>query len=178
MFSFFKRCPYCKEKIRKGAVRCKHCHSGIGGNGKNASQTNDDGIQYLQNGFRKINAECDAIKGKIKLRTGFIFVKHQYSSGDLIEATGRIESFVEKMRDDLEEWQAVNKLTDQVKNIFNKKAEEVYHRMEYLHSEIEQREPTWWEKVRGTFKRIIEKLFTFFSFKLIAGKKDPKTIAA
>ena len=177
MFSFIKRCPYCKERVRKGAVRCKHCHSSIGANVKAGSQT-DDGLRYLQNGFGKINAECDAIEGRIKLRTGFIFVKHRYSSDDLIEAAGRIESFVEKMRDDLEEWQAVNKLTDQFKSLFTKKAEEVYQRMEYLHSEIERREPTWWEKVRSAFKRIIDTLFSFFSFKLIAGRKNPKTIAA
>ena len=24
-----KRCPYCKEEVRKDAVKCKHCHSAI-----------------------------------------------------------------------------------------------------------------------------------------------------
>ena len=178
MFSFIKRCPYCKERIKRGAILCKHCRSSLGGNGNASARANDGGLRYLQNGFRKINDECDDIEGRIQLRTGFIFVKHQYSSDDLLEATGRIESFIEKMRDDLEEWETANKMTDQIKSLFNRKAEEVYQRLEHLHSEIERREPTWWEKVRSAFKRIIEKLFSFFSFKLVAGKKNPKTITA
>ena len=177
MFSFTIRCPYCREKIRKDAVRCRHCHSSIGANGKASSQ-DDEGIRYLQIGFGKINTECDAIEEKMRIRTGIIFVRHQYSSDDLIEATGKIESFVEKMRADLEDWQAVNKLTDQVKDLFNRKAGHVYQRLESIQLEIKQREPTWWEKVCNAFKRIFEKLFSFFSFKMIAGRKPQKAIAA
>jgi hypothetical protein len=170
------RCPYCKERIRKGAVRCKHCHAVIGNDGNTASSTADDGFKYLQNGFAKIYSECEAIEDKIKMRTGLVFVKHQYTSDDLLEAISRIESFVEKMRDDLGEWESANKLAAQVKDLFNRKAEDVYHRLESLHVEIERREPTWWEKVSVFFSRIFEKLFTFFTFKLISGKLDPKEI--
>jgi hypothetical protein len=44
--------------------------------------------------------------------------------------------------------------------------------------EIENREPTWWENVKTVFRRIFEKLFSFFSFKMIAGKKSTQQIAA
>ena len=178
IFSFYKRCPYCKEKIKKAAVLCKHCHSSIGPNGNTASQANDGGIKYIQNGFTKINAECDAIEDKIQIRTGFVFVKHQYSSEELYEAMKRIESFVEKMRDDLEEWEAVKKLPDQAKIIFNNKAEEIYRRLESLHFEIERREPTWWEKVQNVFRRIMNAIFSFLNIKMIVGRKTPKSIAA
>jgi hypothetical protein len=77
------------------------------------------------------------------------------------------------MRDDLEEWEMNNKLTQQVKLQFNRKAEEVYHRLEIIQMDIERREPTWWEKVKDVFRRIFEKLFSFFSFKMITGKKTP-----
>jgi hypothetical protein len=177
MFSFSKKCPYCKEKIRKAAVICKHCRSNIGPNGKTASHADEEGFKYIQNGFAKINSECDAIEDKIKIRTGLIFIRHLYSSEELVGAMERIESFVEKMRDDLEEWEAVNRLPDQVKTIFNKKAGEVYHRLESLHFEIEQRKPTWWEKVQNVFRRIFDALFSFFSFKLVTGRKPSKFIA-
>ena len=62
--------------------------------------------------------------------------------------------------------------------LFNKKAEDVYHRQEALHFEIERREPTWWEKVFTVFKRIMAKILPFLSLKLIAGKASPKSIAA
>ena len=80
------------------------------------------------------------------------------------------------MRDDLREWEAGNKLAVQVKDLFNRKAEDVYQRLESLHVEIERQEPTWWEKVSVFFSRIIKKLFVFFTFKLISGKLNPKEI--
>jgi leucyl-tRNA synthetase len=170
------RCPYCKERIKTGAVRCKHCHSGIAADGKQT--VTDDGIRYLQNGFGKINAECDAIEERIDTRTGFIFNKHQYSEDDLFEAAMKVHSFIEKMRDDLEEWEALNRLSQPVKAAFNKKAVEVQERLEVIQMKIEQREPTWWEKVCNVFKQILAKLLPFLSFKLVAGHKQPKMLAA
>jgi hypothetical protein len=170
------RCPYCKERIKTGAVRCKHCHSVIGSDGKQT--VTDDGIRYLQNGFKKVYAECDAIEDRIDVRTGFIFNKHQYSEDDLFEAAMKINSFVEKMRDDLEEWEAANQLSQQVKAAFNNKAAGVQRRLEVIQMKIEQREATWWEKVCAVFKQIVAKLLPFLSFKLVTGTKKPGLLAA
>jgi hypothetical protein len=178
MWWLWTKCPYCGERIKKKALLCKHCHSTLKGNGKTEDRRNEEGIAYLKNGFAKIDAECNVIEDRIKARTGFVFIRHQYTSDELLEATGRIESFLEKMRADLEDWEINDKLPQQVRLQFNRKAEEVYRRLEIIQMEIERREPTWWEKVRGVFMRIFEKLFSFFSFKLIAGKKMPSQIAA
>ena len=171
------QCPYCKERIKKGAVRCKHCHSSIGTN-TDSSNVNDSNTDYLRNAFTKINAECDAIEDRINARTGFVFIKHQYSDDELLEATSRIESFVEKINDDFERWEASRKLSEDVKFAFNRKADELYRRLELMQTKIQQRNPTWWEKVCAVFKRIISKLLPFLSFKLITGSKQPKEIAA
>jgi hypothetical protein len=159
-------------------VLCKHCHSSIGKSGNAAASKNDDGFKYLQNGFGKINAECDIIERKINERTGLIFIKYQYSSEELVEAIKRIDSFVGKMRSDLDGWDSINKLAQQTKQFFNIKAGEVYRRLESLHVMIERREPTWWEKVCYAFKVILSKLFPFISFLLLSGKSKPKEIAA
>jgi chromosome segregation ATPase len=172
------RCPYCKERIRKGAVRCKHCHADTRANTGDAAASKDEGIRYLQNGFNKIASECNEIEDRINARTGMIFIRHEYTADDLLEATNRIESFVEKMENDLEDWEAANKLTQQVRQIFNKKAGEVCQRLESLHQMIERRQPTWWEVVCDVFKRILAKLFPFLTVKLVAGKISPKAIAA
>jgi hypothetical protein len=149
---------------------------GIGTGAK--TSVNDDGIRYLQNGFGKVNAECCAIEERINARTGVVFIKHQYSEDYLFEAISRIHSFVGKIKDDLEEWDAANQLSHQVKLVSNKKAGEVQERLEMLNMQIEQREPTWWEKVCDVFKQILAKLLPFLSFKLIAGVKEPKMLSA
>jgi hypothetical protein len=172
------RCPYCRERIKKGALLCKHCHSVISEGSDANLNGNDEGIRYLKIGFNKIHVECDNIEERINERTGLIFVKHQYSSDELIEATRRIESFIGKMKDDLEQWEAAKKLTQQVRQTFNNKAREVRHRLESINRLIEEREPTWWESVCDVFQRIFEKLLSIFSVKLIVGKPKQKRIAA
>ena len=48
-----RECPYCKEEVKEGAIRCKHCHASIGENGETAYAENDEGVKYLENGFGK-----------------------------------------------------------------------------------------------------------------------------
>jgi hypothetical protein len=169
------RRPYCKERIRNDAVRCKHCHSSIGtGNSENS---NTEDLRYLQNGFSKINQECDAIEGNVKAVTGFVFVKHQYSEDELGESVERIESFVEKMRDDLDRWDAENKLPQRTRLVFDQKAQAVYERLERINRLIQEREPTLWEKICAVFQRIFEKLLPMFSVRFVSGVKSKKMIA-
>jgi hypothetical protein len=167
---FIQKCPYCKELIKNKAVLCKHCHSNLIGNGNNVFYEKDEGFKYLQNGFAKIHCECDAIEEKIKLLTGFVFIKHQYSSDELCYAIGRIESFVDKMKDDLDDLESEKNSNRQVRFLFNNRAEEVCNRLESLHILIQQREPTWWEKVKSIIKLIIDKLLSLFPLEMMAGK--------
>jgi len=168
---FLIKCPYCKELIKSGAIKCKHCHSTIGKNGKIVSPADDENLKYLQNSFSKIDNEFDAIERNMKMRTGFLFNKYQYTSDDLCCAIGRIKTFAEKMGEDLEEWEAVNKLTEQVQSFFNKKVRELYQRLEYLQIEIIQREPTWWEKVKEIIKWLAEIIISFFTSKVMMSAK-------
>jgi hypothetical protein len=177
MFSRTK-CPYCKEKIHKGAMLCKHCQTSLEWNQNASTQQTDVGIRHLQNGFAKINSECETIEKKMKLQTGFVFIKHLYSSDELLYALSKIESFVERMRDDLDEWESMSKSSQQIRFLFNQKANETYHRLESLHSLIEQREPTWWEKVKSIFKRIVDKLLSIFPLEMIARKAMGNVLAA
>ena len=175
---FMKKCPYCKELIKKGAVRCKHCKASLEENGNAAAQQTDEGIQYLKNGFEKINSECNAIEEKMKMQTGFVFVKHLYSGDELCYALSRIETFVEKMGDDLDELEAANNLSQQARFLFSKKAEEVCQRLASLHFLIAQREPTWWEKVKSILKRIVQKLLSIFPLEAMLGKAMEGMFAA
>jgi hypothetical protein len=168
------RCPQCKERVREGATRCKHCHAAIGNNNPEGS---NESIRYLQNGFAKISAECDAIEDKIKVTTGFIFVRHQHTDDELFQAVSRVESFAGKIGDDLEQWESNNQLSQRIRLIYNQQAESVYCRLERISAMIQEREPTLWEKVCSVFKRILEKLLPIFSFKFVSGAKGKKIIA-
>jgi hypothetical protein len=169
------RCPYCKERIKKDAVRCKHCHASIGT--VNNENGNADDLRYLQNGFSKINQECDAIEENIRATTGFVFVKHQYSEEELWESSERIESFIEKMKDDLDQWDAENRLSQRTRLVFNQKAQAVYERLEKIRLLIQEREPTLWEKICSVFRRIFDKLLPMLSFRLVSGSKKTKLLA-
>jgi hypothetical protein len=165
------KCPYCKERIKNKAVRCKHCHASIGG------ETENDGIQYLQNGFTKIDTECDTIEDRINARTGVVFVRHQYTADELWQMCGRIESFAGKIKDDIDQWDASGQLSQRIRLVYNQKAEAVHERLGMIAAAIEQREPTLWEKVCSVFKRIVEKLLPMLSVRLVSGTKDKKLIA-
>jgi hypothetical protein len=170
-------CPYCKEKIQKGAVLCKHCQTSLEWNGNATIQQTDVGIRHLQNAFAKINSECETIEKKMKLQTGFVFIKHLYSSDELLYALSKIETFVEGMWDDLDEWESMSKSGQQIRSLFNQKADETFHRLESLHSLIEQREPKKKKKVKSIFKRIIDKLLSIFPLEMIAGKAIENVLA-
>jgi hypothetical protein len=171
------RCPYCKERIRKGAIRCKHCHSSIGTN-TDSLDVNDGNAGYLRSAFARINTECEAIEKRIAARTGFVFTRHRYSDDELYEAAGRIESFVEKVSDDLDRWEVAKKLSDDVKLVFSRKASELYQRLEMIHMKIQQRRSTLWETICTVFRRILSKILPFLSFKLVTGSRQPEEIAA
>jgi hypothetical protein len=164
------RCPYCKERIKNKAVRCKHCHAGIGGNNQ------EDSIRYLQNRFAKIDAECDTIEDRINARAGVIFVRHQYTADELWQMCGKIESFAGKIKDDIDQWDAAGQLSQRIRLVYNQKAESVHERLGMIAAAIEQREPTLWEKICSVFKRIIEKLLPMLSVRLVSGTNGKKLI--
>jgi hypothetical protein len=135
-------------------------------------------MRYLKNGFAKIDKECDAMEGKINARIGIVFVRHQYSEDELRRAAGRIESIAEKIRDDIERWEAANQLSERIELLYNQMADAAHERLEELCGMIERRAPTVWEKVCSVFIRIVEKLLPMISFRLIPGFKKTKPIAA
>jgi hypothetical protein len=167
-------CPYCKERIKEGALRCKHCHASLN---ETADTTDDSTMRYLQNGFSKVNTECDRLEDKVKARTGFIFIRHEYSEDELMEAAGRIESFVEKIQSDIEIWNSSGQVSQRVECFYNENARQVSQRLERISRNIQERESTLWEKVCTVFKRIASKLFPMFHFKMVAGKPKQRFIA-
>jgi hypothetical protein len=167
-----KRCPYCHEWVKKRAVVCKHCKSKIG-EAKTSSVNDDEVIRFIQNGFAKVQAECHKLEASITARKGFVFTTYAFGEDELMEAACRIDSWCEKIRSDLENWDAKGSLSDKARFAYNEQAEEAQDFLERIAEKIQERKPTWWEKVSNFFKTILSKLLPFLSLKVIAGSKKP-----
>jgi hypothetical protein len=166
------RCPYCKERIKRKALICKHCHADLTKSPEEQRKQDDEGtMRYLQNGFNKVNSELDKLEEKVEAKTGILmFTTHTYSEDDLMMHASRIESFIEKIRSDLEMWNSSRPLSDRIQFAYSEYAEESSDRLNDVSCRIQERTPTIWERVGGFFKMIASKLLPLFSFRLIAGK--------
>jgi hypothetical protein len=80
------------------------------------------------------------------------------------------------MRDDLDRWDAENKLSQRTRLVFDQKAQAVYERLERINRLIQEREPTLWEKICAVFQRIFEKLLPMFSVRFVSGVKSKRMI--
>jgi hypothetical protein len=171
-----KRCPLCKELVKKKATYCKHCHSTIGD--KNEANKNDgETIRYIENGFMKIGKECELIEIKLSAKKGFIITWYAYTDDELMEMVCKIDSWCEKIRGDLEKWDEKNALSDKARMVYNENAEDAQMRLEEIAFRIQERKPTFWEKVSLFFRSIASKLLPFLTFKFISGKPQPKQIS-
>jgi hypothetical protein len=161
------RCPFCHERIKKGAVKCKHCHSVL-----DDSQDVKDGMNYLKNGFAKIEETLDGIEAKVNVITGMVFRHHKYSASDLINSAdiNKVKAFAGKIKDDVERWESAGQLTFRLKLLYNQKSQELQDRLAKINRMIQEREPTVWEKVGSFFRQlfsiVLEVLPLFFHWLL------------
>jgi hypothetical protein len=136
-------------------------------------------IEYLKSGFSRIQAELDMLELKIGIIIGLVFKRHQYSVDALLnsEHLRKVESYVRKIGDDISRWEQTGKLSFGVRRVYNQSAEAVHERIHALNERIQQRVPTFWEKVCDVFIRfcevVIEQL-PFIGFRLLLALKRRK----
>lgn len=165
------RCPMCKERIRKDAIKCRHCHSIL-----DDSLNVRDGLSYLENGFAKIEEECDALEEKVNIVIGAVFKRHKYSADDLLGSghIDKIKSFAGKIKDDVDRWEEAGQLSFRLRLLYNEKAQAVQARVSTINRMIQEREPTLWEKIGEAFTRLykaILELLPLIVRRLLTSKK-------
>jgi hypothetical protein len=165
------RCPFCKERIKKGAKKCKHCHSIF-----DDSQNAKGGLSYLENGFAKIEEECDALEEKVNIIIGAIFKRHKYSEDDLLSSghMDKIKSFAGKISDDVNRWEEAGQFSFRLRLLYNENAQAVQSRVSIINRMIRERQPTLSEKVGEAFTRLyktILKLLPQFARSLLTIQK-------
>ena len=107
--------------------------------------------------FRPVFREIKALKSKIHLKEGWIFVEHKYTIEELLNSTHyqKIDSYTKKIGDDIERWYSEGKLSEEEEIAYLECREEVEDRLDELNMEIESREPTWWEQIKDTMKEFV-----------------------
>ena len=116
-------------------------------------ETND--VLVFERKFDFVFREIERVVVKIDKKKGFWFFKsHVYSESELLnsEHHRKIYAATEKIGDDATHWHKSGKLSKKGKNTYYRKKAHVEERLHEVNLEIELREPTWWENVKGAFE--------------------------
>jgi adenylosuccinate synthase len=132
--------------------------------------------RLFKNKFRKVFYELDYLESKINKKEGIIFKNHIFSQDELIDSSHhkKIDSITRKIGDDASNWYARGTLSEKGMGYYDKKREKVYYNLNHLNNLIEDREPTWWESLKGNltdFARKIAKNMPALTRILIASAK-------
>jgi hypothetical protein len=169
------KCLFCNLRNKEKSLRCRYC--------KHNLYNANDGIEYVKNGFSRVFRECDTLEKKVNELTGAVFKRHAYTGDELLESEhfNKIESFSGKIKDDIERWGTVKKLSVRIYSLYNENVREVHERLDRIIQKITNRKPTGWEKLcevfRAFFRFIKEKVLPVISFNLLPGpvkKQIPK----
>jgi len=174
------KCPLCKEHIKRNSVKCRFCGTIV--------DKKTEEIQYIKNGFDKIEAECSNVEKQVSKRSGFIIRWHKFSEEELLEKIEKIETFARKIKADIENWKEMKKPIlslkvfndDSVKLFYNENARRLHERLERLQEMIQFRHPTVWERIGKVFKifyfHVVERLLPLITGKMSLGFKRQNKI--
>jgi hypothetical protein len=113
----------------------------------------------LLENFKPVFHQIERIQVKIHKQEGFWFFRsHTYTIEELLnsEHHHKIFAMTEKIGDDASRWYKVGKLTEEGKNTYYEQRDSIDDQLHRVNLEIESREPTWWEKVKGAFGKFVE----------------------
>jgi len=108
--------------------------------------------------FRNVFHEIDMIKMKVHKKNGFIFKRHIYTVEELLDSKhhAKIYAITEKIGSDALNWFNNGNLSQRAIDIYHKERDRIDDKLEFVNEEIMQRNPTWWENIRGVLVTFIE----------------------
>lgn len=146
-------CCNCGNKVDSNF--CSSCGTKVGNNSsKKVTQTNS--IKFKSK-FKKVYREIDMIESKIHRKEGFFFTNHIYNQDELLNSAhhNRINSITGKIGDDVKNWHMTGKLSEEERFAYYEERDNTDDMLHRLHLEIENREPTWWENIKGVANSFI-----------------------
>jgi len=117
-------------------------------------------IERIKLKFRPVFREIQSLDRKIYKKKGWIFRRHVHTVEELLnsEHHRKIDSYTNKIGDDIQHWFDAGKLSDVEYEIYLLKREEVEDELDHIHTKIEEREPTWWEEVKDVMQTFVIKV--------------------
>jgi len=119
----------------------------------------------IQNKFKKVYRELEHLEQKVHKKSGFLFFEsHIYTIEELLNSPHhhKIFSITEKIGADIKSWYHSGKLTSEEENVYYFERDKTEDELDRINTNIEYREPTWWEEVKGTFieftQRVLDNL--------------------
>jgi hypothetical protein len=122
--------------------------------------------------FKPAEREISRLREKITMtRHKFgLFKVHKFSLEELYQHLSKIGSIIEKIGDDISQWETSEQLTYFEKSLYMKYRSDVEIKLHELEKMIEDRDPTFWEEIFDLFTsritQIMEYLPEFMVFSL------------
>lgn len=122
--------------------------------------------------FKPVERELTRLREKVGVtrRKLGLFKVHKFTREELDQHLSKIESFVEKIGDDVSQWETSEQLTFFEKSLYMKYRNDIQSRLQDIEAMIEDRNPTFWEDVFSLFtnytSRIMEYLPEFLVYSL------------
>lgn len=110
--------------------------------------------------FRKVSYELDYLENEIHQTKGIFFKNHIFSQDELLHSPHhkKIDSITKKIGDDASNWYARGSLSEQGMEAYDNKREDVYDRLHHMNILISNRQPTWWENIKGELNNFAIKI--------------------
>ena len=109
--------------------------------------------------FTKVHLEIERLDGKVNEKSGFLFFKsHVYTIKELLDSPHhqKIFAITEKIGDDVESWYKAGRLSKSEEETYYAERDSVDDELHRVNASIEEREPTWWEVIKGPFTEFVE----------------------
>lgn len=107
--------------------------------------------------FKRAHDKIELFREDIYRKDGFIFKTHTFSEDELFELRSykQIHSMVEKIADDVNNWEKEGKLSKSEIDEYNYEKDYLYEAFDSLEREVKRREPTIWEKLGNSLNKAI-----------------------
>jgi len=117
----------------------------------------EDKIRLMRNKFKKAHYECDYLEDKIDKQDGILIKVHRYTIEELLNGKHykKINAITKKIGSDVELWELNGNFEDFEKEAYFNEREEIDDKLHEITRKINNREPTWWEEIKGSAEKWI-----------------------